>query len=87
MCSAYRISSGRHTLAQTLVGAVVGAAVALCACAAESTALFLYNYATEAPVHGHAPLWLRGAVVATCLVGLYAKEEIFSLLQLGRSVA
>jgi hypothetical protein len=56
-------------------------------CAFEGTTMLVYRTLVSETDDSYAPLWLRGAVIATCLVGLYAKEEIFSLIQLGRSVA
>jgi hypothetical protein len=64
-------------VAQTVVGAAVGTAVAACAIAAETPLLtaFLPAGAME-----FTPMWLRYTVIVVCVVGLYMKDAIFALL-------
>ena len=79
-CSAYRIASGRHTLAQTLVGAVVGIIAGVSASIVETNWLTVY---VPTDVLEHAPMQLRYAMIGACLVGLYTRDFIFHVV-LGR---
>lgn len=69
--SSYRISTGRHTLAQTVVGAVVGALTGSSAYFLETRYLRVYLPEDLFPM---SPLWLRCFIVGTGVVVLFRKD-------------
>ena len=69
--SAYRISTGRHTIAQTLVGAIVGLLTGTCAVLFETHYLRVFVPEDLFPISPH---WLRYFIIVTGVFVLFRKK-------------
>ncbi len=69
--SKYRIATGRHTLAQTLVGAAVGIITGSSAYFLETQNLRIFLPEDLFP---SAPLWLRYFIIVTGVIVLFRKQ-------------
>jgi len=76
--SSYRIRTGRHTLAQTLVGAVVGGLTGSVAYYLEMRYLRVFLPEDLFPM---SPLWLRLFIVGVGVLVLFRKDIVKRLFK------